>query len=134
VHHRSKQGVNETGGRPLLYSDGGGVLNPTTNTLLGQYTFETPSGFGPVSSALLAVDKVNGRTFAAYGEPQASGVVATLQSFNLTQFSSIWIARLPVGSAPLRWGANGLAFIGPDPTVSAPSALYLINGTFVAPP
>jgi hypothetical protein len=110
----------------LLYSNSGQVLNPVTNAIVGQYVF--PSG---VPFASMTVDPVNNRVFASYGDPEPSGVVGTIQSFNLTTFAPIWIARLPNGSA-LRWGSNGLAWIGPGSTFGT-QALYLINGSFVAP-
>ncbi len=77
------------------------------------------------------MDPVNNRVFASYGDPEPVGVVDTLQSFDLTTFAPIWIARLPAGS-PLGWGSNGLAWIGPGATFGT-QALYLIEGTFVAP-
>lgn len=106
----------------LIYSGSGGVLDPNTNTILGTYYFNNGS-----SEAALTIDAVNNRTFAAY---TAQG--PTLQSFDRTAFTPIWLARLPVESQPLRWGSNGLAWIGPSQTGGL-SALYLINGTFVAP-
>jgi hypothetical protein len=111
----------------LLYSDGGGVLNPTTNTIVGHYTF--PTG---VPYAALTLDTINNRMFSTYTATAGGTAQGTIQSFNLTQFSPIWVARLPIGTQPLRWGSNGLAWIGPSPTVTGAQALYLINGTFVA--
>jgi DNA-binding beta-propeller fold protein YncE len=107
----------------LLYSEGGGVANPTTGAIVGQYIFDTPLSL-EAESAYLSIDTANNRVIAAYGPP------GTLQSFDLSTFTSIWIARLPVGSPPIRWGTNGLAFLGPGADTSA---LYLISGTFVAP-
>jgi hypothetical protein len=110
----------------LLYGDSGQVLDPVTNTIVGQYIL--PSG---VPYASFTVDPTNNRVFACYGASVPSGIVATVQSFNLATFAPIWIARLPIGSA-LRWGSNGLAGIGPGATFGT-QALYLINGSFVAP-
>jgi hypothetical protein len=123
-------GLQLAGG--LLYSDSGGVLNPTTDTIVGQYVF--PTG---VPYASLTLDTVNNRTFASYNQTVTTTnipttVEGTIESYDLTQFTPIWIARLPIGT-PLRWGANGLAGLGPSPTVTGASALYLISGTFVAP-
>jgi hypothetical protein len=112
----------------LLYSESGSVLNPGTNTVVGQYSF--PSG---VPDAALAIDPVNNRVFASYQQPLSTGVQGTIQSFNLAQFTPLWIARFPSPGQPLRWGVNGLAWLGPSPTVTGAGALYVINGTFVAP-
>ncbi len=111
----------------LIYSDGGQVLNPATDAILGQYSF--PSG---VPYADLTIDPSIGRTFAAYTAAVNDTSEGTIQSFDLSAFTPIWIARLPIGSQPLRWGSNGLAWIGPGATAGV-QALYLINGTFVAP-
>ncbi len=110
----------------LLYSASGGVLDPSTNTVVGQYSFPAD-----VPYARLSVDAVNNRTFAAYSTRVGDSEQGTIQSFNRSTFSPIWIARLPAG-APVRWGANGLAWIGPGVSTGR-QALYIINGTFVAP-
>lgn len=118
-------GVQLAGG--LLYSGGGKVLDPRTNTVLGQYTF--PVG---VPYAGLTIDTANNRMFATFTTTVNDAAQGTLQSYDLSTFSTIWIARLPIGTQPLRWGNNGLAWLGPGATPGA-QALYLINGTFVAP-
>jgi hypothetical protein len=117
----------------LLYSGGGGVVDPTADSLLGKYVFRTPSSTAAADSAGLAIDTANNRTFAAYADSEAAGVVPTLESFNRSQFDGLWIARLPVAGTPVRWGTNGLAFIASNPNLTGPKSLYLITGTFVAP-
>ncbi len=111
----------------LLYTGGGGVLDPATNTILGKYSFPTD-----VTSAALTIDAANNRTFAVYETLVGNATQGTMQSFNRSTFSPLWIARLPIGTRPLRWGTNGLAWIGPGAIVGQ-QALYIINGTFVAP-
>ena len=111
----------------LLYSDGGQVLNPATDTIVGHYPF--PSG---VPAAQLTIDPANQRVFASYTALVGNATEGTIESFDLSSFTPLWIARLPVGSQPLRWGTNGLAWIGPGPTAGQ-NVLYLIHGTFVAP-
>lgn len=116
----------------LIYSANGEVLDPVTNTIVGRYTLP-----GAVPYAPLTIDPANNRTFAAVYSAlvvttAGSSDQGTIQSFNRSTFAPIWIARLPVGTQPLRWGSNGLAWIGPGSTPGS-AALYLINGTFVAP-
>jgi hypothetical protein len=118
-------GLQLAGG--LLYSGAGQVLNPLTNTLVGQYTLP-----GGVPYADLTIDTANNRMFATFTGTVNDAAEGTIQSYNLTTFSPVWIARLPIGTQPLRWGSNGLAWLGPSNTAGA-QALYLINGTFVAP-
>lgn len=128
----AQSGFDEGGGIQLagntLYSDSGGALNPSTDTISGQYTF--PSG---VPYAPLTLDPANNRVFASYTQVVAGAAEGTIESFNLSAFTPLWIARLPVGTQPLRWGTNGLAWLATDPTIPGSQALYLINGTFVAP-
>jgi hypothetical protein len=119
----------------LLYSDGGGVLDPATRTVLGHYVFRTPLSDSNGVAVDLEPDSSTKRAFAAYEDPASTAVLYTLQSFDLTRFKSVWIARFPVSiSSPVRWGTDGLAFIGlnADPTAGQFS-VYLIHGSFVAP-
>jgi hypothetical protein len=118
-------GVQLAGG--LLYGATGAVLDPKTDAIVGQYNL--PAG---LAYALLTIDTVNNRTFAVYNTLVVDTEQGTIQSFNRSTFSPLWIARLPIGSQLLRWGSNGLAWIGPGSSVGQ-QALYIINGTFVAP-
>jgi hypothetical protein len=111
----------------LLYSSTGQVLNPATNSVLGQYPL--PSG-SPYAS--ITADVANNRVFAAFSQSMPNGVVSTLESYNLSAFTPLWIARLPVASVPLRWGTQGLAWIAPSSTQGM-SEVYIISGIFVAP-
>jgi hypothetical protein len=105
----------------------GEVLNPVTNITLGQYTF--PAG---VPYAGLTIDTANNHMFASFTATVNDADQGTIESYNLSTFSPIWIARQPLGTPALRWGSDGLAWLGPGATPGA-QALYLINGTFVAP-
>ena len=124
--------IQQVGG--LIYSDGGSVVDPAADALLGKYVFSTPSSQAAADSAALAIDITNNRTFAAYEDIGESGAVPTLESYDRSQFTGLWIARLPVAGTPVRWGANGLAFIASNPNLTGPALLYIITGTFVAAP
>ncbi|HEV2269795.1 MAG TPA: hypothetical protein VGR92_10065 [Steroidobacteraceae bacterium] len=128
----AQSGFDQGGGIQLagavLYSDSGGALNLATDAISGQYTF--PSG---VPYAPLTVDTANNRVFASYVATEGGTAEGTIESFNLDAFTPLWIARLPNGTQPLRWGTNGLAWLALSPTITGAEALYLINGTFVAP-
>ena len=122
-------GIQLAGG--LLYSASGGVLDPATDAIAGHFTF--PSG---IPYATLTIDAANNRLFASYTQTVAATGDAsegTIESFDLATSTPVWSARLPIGTRPLRWGPNGLAWLGPSPTITGAQALYLINGTFVAP-
>jgi hypothetical protein len=110
----------------LLYSGTGKVLDPSTNTVIGSYPL--PSG---TPYAEMSVDPANNRVFASYNQSMPNGVVNTMESYDMSTFNPLWVARLPVGTG-IRWGSQGLAWIGPG-TGSAQSAVYIISGSFVAP-
>jgi hypothetical protein len=119
----------------LLYSDGGAVVDPATATPLGRYALQTPTTTSTAPAALSQVlaDPSSGRAFAVYEDSNLNGVLYTLQSYSLTQYTPIWIARFPSQIySPVRWGTNGLAFIMNSPS-AAPYSVVLINGSFVAP-
>lgn len=87
----------------LLYSGGGRVGNPETQTLVG--TFQN-TGFSPV----MAVDGANHRAFYAF----ASGSNVDVLAFDTNTFLLIGSVSLPnINGTPVnlvRWGTNGLAF------------------------
>ncbi len=103
-------------GTSLIYSDGAGVLDPTTGNPVGEY-----SG----ASGVMAPDSTLDRAF--FVSPSSGSV--TIQAFDLQRFSLIGSITIPdVSDTPLRiirWGNNGLAFN----TNGGP--VYLIGGNFV---
>jgi hypothetical protein len=120
----------------LLYSDGGGVIDPSQGAIIGQYVLRTPTSdlAVPILNANVLPDASTGRTFAVYADNTATtGDYQTLQSYSLAQFGPLMIARSPVAlSSPVRWGTDGLAFMGVPPHTSAQYYVYLINGSFVS--
>jgi hypothetical protein len=104
----------------LIYSSGGQVVNPETDTLLGT--------FSGVSTNAFAIDTAAGRAYYVTGSNFGSGAV-TLRAFDLNTF-------VPVGSATLsgvtgepttlvRWGANGLALR------AGPNKLYFVQTSLI---
>ena len=57
----------------------------------------------------------------------------TLQGFNLTTQAPTWVTRFPasnpVGGRMIRWGTNGLAFVGGN--AAAPN-ITLISGSVIS--
>jgi hypothetical protein len=80
----------------ILYSNGGGVLDPETKTILGHFDFSTPSSTGPASLVNLLPDASTGQAFATYEDSGFASILYTLQSFDLHKFAPLWIARFPV--------------------------------------
>ncbi len=98
----ANSGFSEGGGLQLvgglIYSRSGGVLDPATNTRVGQYSFPAD-----VPYADLTVDAGNNRVFASYVTTESNAADETIESFNLSSFAPIWLARLPF-AASVRWG------------------------------
>jgi hypothetical protein len=89
----------------LVYSSGGQVINPDTNTLLGT--------FSGTSSNAFAIDVAAARAYFLTRN-SFGGNEFTLKAFDLNTFVSIGSATLSgIAGEPAmmtRWGANGLAF------------------------
>jgi hypothetical protein len=117
----------------LLYGDDGLVVNPTAATQVGNF----------VSAGIMVPDSTIGNAYFV-GQPasDAQTVTYVVQSFNLTNFSSV--AQLPlyeVEGVPqhiVRWGSNGLAFVTKkvtncviSPCTIQDGRLYVIDGPFV---
>jgi hypothetical protein len=120
----------------LLYFDSGDVIDPSKGAIVGQYVMRTPSSAiaAPNFSANVLPDASTGKTFAVYLDTTTNGENNTLQSFSLAQFGPLMIVRSPVSlSSPVRWGTDGLAFMGMVYNPSPQYYVYLINGSFVAP-
>jgi hypothetical protein len=127
-------GIYTAGG--ILYSQGGAAFNPATSTIAGSYVFQNPTSNGPAPGAALLPDPSTGRTFASYVDSvfdsAFDAAVPTLESYDLTHFMPLWIARFPNGvGTPVRWGADGLAVVASQD--NGEPELLLLNGTFVAP-
>jgi hypothetical protein len=94
----------------LLYSTGGSVVEPESQTLVGRFKMGVP---GP---AVLTPDPGTGRLYALVG---GNGYPFFLEAFDLNTFLLLGsvpvsaIASEPLSSLPsslVRWGTNGLAF------------------------
>jgi hypothetical protein len=114
----------------LLYSDAGGVLDPSTGVVRGRFDIRTPSSQGVGIGAALLTDTTTKRTFIAFEDSTPAAIAYTVESFDATGFTPLWIARFPDPlTSPALWGANGLAFL----SYGVSQSVYLIDGSFVAP-
>lgn len=121
-----------------LYSDGGAVIDQSNGSLLGVLELQTPISYtnNNVRSFYnnILPDASTGKAFAAYEDSVSTGSSHTLQAFSLTTLNPLWIVRSPVAlSSPVRWGANGLAFLGLEDPSNMQYYVYLANGSIIAP-
>ena len=104
-------------GTKLVYADDGNSVDPATGNPAGQFSISFNNVMVPDST-------LNKAFFVG----ESSGT-ATIESFNLTEFSSIGsISFTGDSNFPtrlIRWGNNGLAFI------TSQGSVYLIGGNFV---
>jgi hypothetical protein len=87
----------------LLYSTGGTVINPETQTLLGRFNISYGVSIVP--------DPATGRMYVLSA---AGGLPTLLQAFDLNTFVPLGSVQIDGVTTPpsslVRWGANGLAF------------------------
>jgi hypothetical protein len=114
-----------------LFGEGGVVLDPEANTMLGTLSFRTPLSASTSPYAALLPDPSTGRVFAMFYDNISTKIQITLASYDLNSLAPIGYTRVEgVRGGLARWGTNGLAYITTAP--SQPGVL-LINGSFVGP-
>ncbi|HET8670141.1 MAG TPA: hypothetical protein VFM05_05775, partial [Candidatus Saccharimonadales bacterium] len=89
----------------LIFTSGGQIINPVSNTLLGTITGAASDAFVPDTSA--------GRVYFVTQDPFSSNNLI-LRAFSIDTFLQVGSLTIPgVTGQPtslVRWGANGLAF------------------------
>jgi uncharacterized protein (TIGR03437 family) len=112
-----------------VYDDNGSIIDPLAGTLVGTFA----------ASGLMVPDGSIGRAFFIGQGTSGDGTYA-LTSFDmqrLTPIATVTISNVVGAPAHLiRWGSNGLAFTTTSNRLSGVpgSAVYVLNGSFVAPP
>jgi hypothetical protein len=105
----------------LIYADDGHAINPSTGLPVGNFN----------AAGRIVVDPTLNTAFVL------NATLATIESFDLMHFKPISSIPAPTAgpvSHLIRWGQNGLAYIGQAP--NGTGSVYLIGGDFVsaAPP
>jgi hypothetical protein len=113
----------------LLYTTGGSVYNPSTQTVQPSFSFlnSNPSGT-IVSGGALALDtSLNRAYFVTTDTPNMVSGGSTIEGFNLTTQAPTWVTRLPNGGGGImRWGTNGLAYYIGSPV--SPAITFISGG------
>ena len=113
--------IHYDGGKRLVYSDDGLVINPSDGSQVGNFN---------ASGLMIPDSTLNTAFFIGQTPSQNQTPDFTIESFDMTQLTPITSITLPnVNGIPLRlirWGLNGLAFN------TDAGQVYLIAGPFVA--
>jgi hypothetical protein len=118
----------------LIYSSTASVYNPLTATVQAPFVLQN-STENLVTSFSFAVDtSLNRAYFMTDDTPNLTPGQMTLQGFNLKTQMPTWITRFPsanpLGGRMLRWGSNGLAFVGGN--AAASPNITLLSGSVVS--
>lgn len=119
----------------LIYSSTASVFNPTTNVVQAPFGLQNsnPAGTSVTSSSFAVDASLNRAYFMTNDSPNTTIGQMTLEGFNLTTQSPTWITRFPaanpLGGRMIRWGANGLAFVGGN---AASPNITLISGSAIS--
>jgi hypothetical protein len=120
----------------LVYSLTGSVYNPSTQSVKSQFNMLRTSSYGGNSqSYAFAVDATLNRAYFMTDDSSlATPGQMTLEGFNLTTQVPVWLARFPssnpLGGRMIRWGANGIAFVGGN--FAASPNITLISGSVIS--
>lgn len=119
----------------LIYSSTASVFNPSTNVVQAPFGLQNSNPAGTsVTSSSFAVDASLDRAyFMTNDSPNTTNGQMTLEGFNLMTQPPTWITRFPaanpLGGRTIRWGANGLAFVGGN---AASPNITLISGSVIS--
>ena len=135
-------GNNTTGAQvvsdgTLLYTNSGQVWNPVTATKVGSFPVTTYNATSYPNLHSLLVDGSAGRIFLIGDEPYNGSSAIVLSVYNQSSLSLGGALAFPQVGLPLvnslvRWGPNGIAFVGPSSTGSAQS-IYVLKSSLVGP-
>jgi len=120
----------------LIYALTGSVYDPSTQSVKSPFNMlRTSSYAGNSQSYSFAVDAPLNRAYFMTDDSSitTSGQM-TLEGFNLTTRAPTWLARFPssnpLGGRMIRWGSNGIAFVGGN--FAASPNITLISGSVVS--
>jgi hypothetical protein len=120
----------------VIYALTGSIYDPSTQSVKPPFNMlRTSSYAGNSQSYSFAVDGLLKR---AYFMTDDSSIAIpgqmTLEGFNLTTQAPTWLARFPssnpLGGRMIRWGSNGIAFVGGN--FAASPNITLISGSIVS--
>jgi hypothetical protein len=120
----------------LVYALTGSVYDPSTQSVKSSFSMLRTSSYGGNSQSYsFAVDGLLNRAYFMTDDSSiASPGQMTLEGFNLTTQAPTWLARFPssnpLGGRMIRWGSNGIAFVGGN--AAASPNITLISGSIVS--
>ena len=120
----------------LVYALTGSVYDPSTQSVKSPFNMiRTSSYSGNSQSYSFAVDAPLNRAYFMTDDTSiATPGQMTLEGFNLTTQAPTWLARFPssnpLGGRVIRWGSNGIAFVGGN--FAASPNITLISGSAIS--
>jgi hypothetical protein len=120
----------------LVYALTGSVYDPSTQSVKSTFNMLRTSSYGGNSQSYsFAVDaSLNRAYFMTDDSSIAIPGQMTLEGFNLTTQAPTWLARFPssnpLGGRMIRWGSNGIAFVGGN--AAASPNITLISGSVIS--
>jgi hypothetical protein len=118
----------------LLYTSSGQIWNPSTQSQIGTLPVQTNN-----IAADIALDSGLGEIYAvgqqSYGQDSVAIVISAygMKSYSLTGTLAFPQIYWPSESSLVRWGSDGLAFIGPGIGLTD-NEVYLLRSSVVLPP
>lgn len=134
--------ISQGNNNDFLYADGlvyaltGSVYDPSTQSVKSPFNMLRTSSYGGNSQSYsFAVDApLNRAYFMTDDSSIANPGQMTLEGFNLTTRAPTWLARFPssnpLGGRMIRWGSNGIAFVGGN--FAASPNITLISGSVIS--
>jgi hypothetical protein len=128
---------NTTGGEvisdgTLLYTNSGEVWNPSTQALIGTFPIQADA-----TVSAITLDSTLGEVYSVAQQPYGQGSIAIvvsaygMKSYSLTGSLAFPQIYWPSESGLVRWGTNGLAFIGPGVGLTD-AEVYILRSSVVS--
>jgi hypothetical protein len=119
----------------LLYTSDGQVWNPATQTQIG--TFPVQIGNVPSSEIGMALDTALGQIYSVGQQTTGNSIGIVVSAYGMKTYSltgSLVFPQIywPTESSLVRWGSDGLSFIGPGVGLTD-NEVYLLRSSVVSP-
>ena len=120
----------------LLYTSAGQIWDPMTKTKVGTFPVKTINATSYPNSRNLTIDPATGEIYQVGELIDDNSVGVVISAFGIKSHTLDATLQFPQLQGPIeynivRWGSDGLAFIGPS-TDNTSAGLYLLRSSFVS--
>lgn len=133
---------NTTGGQvisdgTLLYTSAGQVWNPATQTEVGTFPLQTVNETSYPNDWNITLDTTRGEIYGVGDQLTANSDYVVVSAFGINSYALTGSLAFPQIYSPtenhlVRWGTNGLAFIGPGVGLTD-AEVYILRSSIVSP-